>query len=166
MYFSHLGRVHAELGKLEHGPAIQRRRDVGCETRKESWYEADVHRIAGDIALLPQDSDASKVSVCRRCLPPPLFATLATRRFDQQVVPRGYSLHTNFRAVELSLAQIGRLACDKMFPFVGHEVLGTQAVSSQAPTQPAAASQQCSPSSAGRRVGMRRSDRDRLSQPD
>jgi hypothetical protein len=126
MYFSHLGRVHAELGKLEHGPAIQRRRDVGCETRKESWYEADVHRIAGDIGA------------CRsRSL------RLVTGQLDQQVVPRGYSLHTNFRAVELSLAQIGRLACDKMFPFVGHEVLGTQAVSSQASIQPAAASQQC-----------------------
>ena len=69
MYFSHLGRVHAELGKLEHGPAVQRRRDVGCETRKESWYEAEVHRIAGDIALLPQDSD-----IKGQCLPSVLAA--------------------------------------------------------------------------------------------
>jgi hypothetical protein len=49
---------------------------------------------------------------------------LVTGQFDPQVVPREHSLHTNFPAVELSPAQIGRLACDRMFPFVGYEVLG------------------------------------------
>jgi hypothetical protein len=59
------------------------------------------------------------VGACRSCSLP-----LVTGQLDQQVVPRGHSLHTNFPAVELSPAQIGRLACDRMFPFVGYEVLG------------------------------------------
>ena len=48
---------------------------------------------------------------------------LVTGQLDQRVVPREHLLHTNFPAVELSLAQIGRVACDRMFPFVGYEVL-------------------------------------------
>jgi hypothetical protein len=41
---------------------------------------------------------------------------LITGQFDPQVVPREHLLHTNFPAVELSLAQIDRLACVRMFP--------------------------------------------------
>jgi len=122
MYFSHLGRVYAELGKLEHGPAIQRRSDVGCENS-----EGKLVRGRGPSVKSPcyrrtamHQKSMFALGACRG----PLFATLVTGRFDQQIVPRGYSLHTNFRAVELSLAQIGRLACNRMFPFVGQEVLG------------------------------------------
>jgi hypothetical protein len=53
----------------------------------------------------------------------PLLAAV-TGQFDQQVAPREHSLHTNFPAVELSLAQIGQLGCDRMFPFVGHDLVG------------------------------------------
>jgi predicted ATPase len=30
------------------------------ETTKETWYEADVHRIAGEIALMSPERDAAK----------------------------------------------------------------------------------------------------------
>jgi hypothetical protein len=63
--------------------------------------------------------------VCCRCLSQ---QRLVKGQFDPQVVPREHSLDTNFPAVELNLAQIGQLGCDRMFPFVGHEVLGAQAL--------------------------------------
>ena len=53
-------------------------------------------------------------------LSPPLLAAV-TGQFDQQVAPREHSLHTNFPAFELGLAQIGQLGCDRMFPLVGHD---------------------------------------------
>jgi predicted ATPase len=33
---------------------------TGIERTKESWYEADVHRMAGEIALMPSRPDAAK----------------------------------------------------------------------------------------------------------
>jgi predicted ATPase len=33
---------------------------TGAETTKESWYEADIHRTAGEIALLAPEPDAAK----------------------------------------------------------------------------------------------------------
>jgi hypothetical protein len=78
----------------------------------------------------------------------PLFAVGACRsrelvkgQFDPQVVPREHSLDTNFPAVELSLARIGQLGCDRMFPFVGHELLGAQALNCPALMEQVVASQ-------------------------
>ena len=34
------------------------------ETTKEKWYEADVHRIAGEIALMSPEPDAAKAGAC------------------------------------------------------------------------------------------------------
>ena len=31
------------------------------QTTKESWYEADIHRIAGEVALMSPEADTAKV---------------------------------------------------------------------------------------------------------
>ena len=36
---------------------------TAVETTKERWYEAEVHRIAGEIALLSPEPDAAKAEV-------------------------------------------------------------------------------------------------------
>jgi predicted ATPase len=37
---------------------------TAIETTKETWYEADVHRIAGEIALMSLERDAAKAEAC------------------------------------------------------------------------------------------------------
>ncbi|HEV2624751.1 MAG TPA: adenylate/guanylate cyclase domain-containing protein, partial [Xanthobacteraceae bacterium] len=55
IFLAHLSRAHAELGQFDEawhciGEAI-----AAVETTKERWYEAEINRIAGEIALkLPQ----------------------------------------------------------------------------------------------------------------
>jgi predicted ATPase len=49
IFLSHLSRAHAELGQFI-GEAM-----TAAETTKERWYEAEINRITGEIALkLPQ----------------------------------------------------------------------------------------------------------------
>jgi predicted ATPase len=57
---SWLAAIHAELGQFDDawlciGDAIN-----AIETSKESWYEAEVNRIAGEIALKSLEPDAAK----------------------------------------------------------------------------------------------------------
>ncbi len=55
-----LAKAHAELGHFDDawhciGEAI-----TAMEKSKESWWEAEVHRVAGEIALMSPDPDAAK----------------------------------------------------------------------------------------------------------
>jgi hypothetical protein len=77
--------------------------------------------VGGNTAA-SEPADAARVRLAISDLSQPLLAAV-TGQFDQQVAPREHSLHTNFPAVELSLAQIGQLVCDRMFPFVGHDLV-------------------------------------------
>src|SRR4029077_19173319 len=57
---SYLGRAYAELGQFEDawrsiGEAIDT-----IETTKETWFEAEANRIAGEIALMSPEPDAAK----------------------------------------------------------------------------------------------------------
>jgi predicted ATPase len=57
-HLSHLARAYAELGQYE-----QARCTIGeamAEATKERWCEADVHRTAGEIALMSPEPDAAK----------------------------------------------------------------------------------------------------------
>ena len=59
-YLSCLARAHAELGQFDEA---WRRSDEAMpmtETTKERWCEAEVHRLAGDIALMSPQSDAAE----------------------------------------------------------------------------------------------------------
>src|ERR1700745_2937349 len=53
---AHLTRAHAELGQISEGW----RCSGEALTTKESWCEAEVNRMAGEVALLLPDPDAAK----------------------------------------------------------------------------------------------------------
>ena len=60
IYLSYLARIYAELGLSDDA-----RRSIGeasalIETTKETWCEAELHRIAGEIALKSPELDAAK----------------------------------------------------------------------------------------------------------
>jgi predicted ATPase len=64
LYLPHLARAHAELGQFE-----EARRRIGeamtaVETTKEKWCEAEVHRVAGEIALKSPEPDVAKAQAC------------------------------------------------------------------------------------------------------
>jgi predicted ATPase len=61
LYSLNLARAYAELRQFDDawrciGEAIK-----AIETTKERWFEAEVHRIAGEIALKSPERDAAKV---------------------------------------------------------------------------------------------------------
>jgi predicted ATPase len=60
LIFSYLARAHADLGQFDDawrwiGEALAR-----VEAAKEKWAEAEIHRVAGEIALHPPAPDASR----------------------------------------------------------------------------------------------------------
>jgi predicted ATPase len=57
---SYLARAHAELGQFEDAWRYISKATTGVEKTKEKWYEADVLRIAGEIALIPPQRDMAK----------------------------------------------------------------------------------------------------------
>jgi predicted ATPase len=63
-YLSYLARAHAKLDQFEEawrsiGEAI-----TAVETTKETWCEAEIHRVAGEIALMSPEPDAAKAEAC------------------------------------------------------------------------------------------------------
>jgi predicted ATPase len=59
-YLSNLARAHARLCRFDEawrsiGEAIK-----AVETTKETWCEAEIHRVAGEITLMSPESDATK----------------------------------------------------------------------------------------------------------
>jgi class 3 adenylate cyclase/predicted ATPase len=64
LWLSYLARAHAKLGQFDDvwrciGDAM-----TAAETTKERWYEAEVYRVSGEIALLSPDFDVAKAEVC------------------------------------------------------------------------------------------------------
>ena len=57
---SYLARAHAELGQFDDAWRCIGEAMVAVETTKETWCEAEVNRVAGEIALMPSDPDAAK----------------------------------------------------------------------------------------------------------
>ncbi len=60
LYLSFLARAYVKLGQFDDA-----RRSIGeamaaVETTKETWFEADMHRIAGEVALLSPEPDKAK----------------------------------------------------------------------------------------------------------
>jgi tetratricopeptide (TPR) repeat protein len=60
--FSYLARAYAELGQFDDAwcLALHWRRDDDGGNNQGTWCEADIHRIAGEIALLSPERDAAK----------------------------------------------------------------------------------------------------------
>jgi hypothetical protein len=59
-HLPHLARAHAELGQFEEAWRCIGEATIAVETTKEKWCEAEVHRTAGEIALMSPEPDAAK----------------------------------------------------------------------------------------------------------
>jgi len=55
-----LARAYAELGQFEAAWRCIGEAMTAVETTKEKWYEAEIHRTAGEIALISPEPDAAK----------------------------------------------------------------------------------------------------------
>ena len=60
LWLSHLARAYAELGQFDDAWRCIGEAMTAVETTKETWCEAEVHRIAGEIALKSPEPDAAK----------------------------------------------------------------------------------------------------------
>jgi len=56
----HLARAHAELGQFDEARRCIGEAMTAVETTKEKWCETDIHRTAGEIALMSPEPDAAK----------------------------------------------------------------------------------------------------------
>jgi predicted ATPase len=59
-YLSNLARAYVEIGKFDDAWRCIREAITAVETTKERWCEAEVHRVAGEIALKSTDTDAAE----------------------------------------------------------------------------------------------------------
>jgi predicted ATPase len=59
-HLSNLATSYASLGQLKDAWRCVGETMTAVATTKEKWFEAEVHRIAGDIALLSPEQDAAK----------------------------------------------------------------------------------------------------------
>jgi predicted ATPase len=70
LFLQHLARAHAELGQFEKAWRCIGEAMTAVETTKEKWCEAEVHRVAGEIALKSPEPDATKAQAYfERALP-------------------------------------------------------------------------------------------------
>ena len=60
LYLSYLARAYAELGQFDDAWRCIGEAMTAVETTKERWCEAEIHRIAGEIALMSPEPDAAK----------------------------------------------------------------------------------------------------------
>jgi predicted ATPase len=68
IYLSHLARAHSQLGQFDDACRCIGEAMTAVETTKESWFEAQVHRTAGEIALMPpKPGYGESTSVFRAC---------------------------------------------------------------------------------------------------
>jgi predicted ATPase len=64
MYLPRLAHAHAELGQFKEAWRCIGEAMTLVETTKEKWCEAEVHRIAGEIAVMLPEPDAAKAEAC------------------------------------------------------------------------------------------------------
>jgi predicted ATPase len=60
VWLSLLARAYGELGRFDDAWRYIDDAAVTVERTKETWYEAEVHRIAGEIALMSPERDEAK----------------------------------------------------------------------------------------------------------
>jgi class 3 adenylate cyclase len=63
LYLPYLARAHAELGQFEEAWRCIGEATTAAETTKETWCEAEIHRTAGEVALLSPEPEAAKAQV-------------------------------------------------------------------------------------------------------
>jgi predicted ATPase len=60
IFLSYLAMAYAELGQLDDAWSCLSEAMTAVETTGEAWFEADVYRIAGDVALKSPQPDEAK----------------------------------------------------------------------------------------------------------
>ena len=63
-FSSHLAESYAQLGQFDDAWRCIDAATTAIATTKESWGEAEVHRVAGEIVLMSSDPDARKAEAC------------------------------------------------------------------------------------------------------
>jgi predicted ATPase len=66
-FVSRLARAHAELGDFQEASRCIKEAIQAVKTTKERWCEADISRIAGEIALISPERDAVKAEEYFEC---------------------------------------------------------------------------------------------------
>jgi len=64
VWLSHLARACGKFGQFDDAWCYINEAMEAVEATKEKWYEAEVHRIAGEIALMSPEPDAAKAEAC------------------------------------------------------------------------------------------------------
>jgi class 3 adenylate cyclase/predicted ATPase len=64
VWLSYWARACGELGQFDQARSHIGEAMTAVETTKEKWYEAEVHRITGEIALMSPERDAVKAEAC------------------------------------------------------------------------------------------------------
>ena len=67
LYLSYLAKAHAELGQFDDAWRRVGEATTEIETTKERWQEAEVHRVAGEIALMSPGAGTAKAEACFEC---------------------------------------------------------------------------------------------------
>jgi predicted ATPase len=60
LFLSYLARAYADIGQLDDALRCIGDAMTAMETTKEKWFEADIHRMAGEIVLTSSEPDAAK----------------------------------------------------------------------------------------------------------
>ena len=60
IFLSHLARAYAELGEFDKAWHCISEAMATIETSKEIWWEPEIHRVAGEIALKSPEPDTAK----------------------------------------------------------------------------------------------------------
>jgi len=60
LFLSHLASANAELARFDDAWRCIDEATAAIETTKERWFEAEVHRVAGELALMSPEPDAAK----------------------------------------------------------------------------------------------------------
>lgn len=63
-YLSSLARAYAELGRFDDARRSITEAVTTMETTKETWCASEIHRTAGEIALISPDRDATEAQAC------------------------------------------------------------------------------------------------------
>jgi predicted ATPase len=64
MWLSYLAKAYAKIGHLYDAWRCIRDAFAAVETTKERWFEAELNRVAGEIALKSPEPDAAKAESC------------------------------------------------------------------------------------------------------
>ena len=60
----YLASAHADLGQFDEAWSCVGEATAAVETTKETWYQAEVYCIAGEIALVSPEPDSAKAEAC------------------------------------------------------------------------------------------------------